>query len=177
MDEKVPLYKPFFYEGEADEMARAYVIGIEAAAIACEEHTYSSEEACDLASDELILWEDVRKGKRTTGEFIASLSDEQLAYLCIGAYQNAGEGGGAGVIGNSGMLVAGAAGETTHWLDDIGMKGLIMADGPAGLRLSTCYTLGEDGMARSATAPFSTGFEEYIEIPGMELLKRLCKSR
>lgn len=177
VDEKVPLYEPFFYESEAEEMARACVLGIDAAEIVCVDHTYSSKEVCDLASDELILWEEVRNGKRTTGEFAASLSDKQLAYLCIGAYQNSGESGGAGVIGNSGMFVAGAAGETTHWLDDIGMKGLIMADGPAGLRLSTCYTLGEDGMARSATAPFSTGLEDYIEIPGMELLKEAMKKQ
>ena len=52
-----------------------------------------------------------------------------------------------------------------------------MADGPAGLRLSTCYTLGEDGMARAAAAPFSTGLEEYIEIPEMELLKEAMKQQ
>ena len=81
------------------------------------------------------------------------------------------------MIGNAGMLVAGAAGETTHWLDDLGMEGLIMADGPAGLRLSSCYTLEEDGMAKSAVVPFSTGLEEYLEIPEMALLKENMKKQ
>ena len=124
-----------------------------------------------------ILWKDVREGRRTVSEFVSSLSDEQLAYLCIGAYQNTGGHAGTGVIGNAGMLVAGAAGETTHWLDDLGMESLIMADGPAGLRLSTCYTLGGDGMARSATMPFSTGLEDYLEIPGMESMKEAMKKQ
>lgn len=176
VDEKQFLNTPISYEGEADEMAGAYVIEIEAGEIACAEHTYS-EDTCALPLDEIILWEDVKKGKRTTEEFAASLGDEQLAYLCIGAYKDAGAGGGAGVIGNAGMLVAGAAGETTHRLDDIGMEGLIMADGPAGLRLSTCYTLGEDGMAKSATMPFSTGLEDYMEIPEMERLKEAMKKQ
>ena len=176
VDEKIPLGNPVSYANEADEMAGACVVEVRAAEIVCEEHTYS-ENMFDLALNELIRWDDVRSGDKTTEEFAGSLSDEQLACLCIGAYRNAGEGDGGGVIGNAGMLVAGAAGETTHWLDDIGMDGLIMADGPAGLRLSTCYTLGEDGMARSATVPFSTGLEEYMEIPEIELLKQAMEKQ
>ncbi len=170
VEERIPSNEPVSYEGEADEMIRACVIKIEADRIACVGHTYS-EDTSDPASGEHILWDDVRNGKRSVKEFVQSLSDENLAYLCIGAYQSADECGAGGVIGNAGMLVAGAAGETTHRLDDIGMESLIMADGPAGLRLSTCYTLGEDGMARSAVMPFSTGLEEYMEIPEMERMK------
>lgn len=176
VDEKPLFNEPVSCEGEADKIAGAYVIEIKADEIACVEHAYA-EENPDLSLDGLVLWEDVKSGKRTTGEFAASLSNEQLAYLCIGAYKNAGEGGGAGVIGNAGMLVAGAAGETTHRLDDIGMEGLIMADGPAGLRLSTCYTLGADGMAKSAAMPFSTGLEDYMEIPEMGRMKEAMKKQ
>ncbi len=52
-----------------------------------------------------------------------------------------------------------------------------MADGPAGLRLSTCYTLGADGMAKSAAMPFSTGLEDYMEIPEMGRMKEAMKKQ
>ena len=49
------------------------------------------------------------------------------------------------VIGNAARQVAGAAGETTSMLKDKGIKTLIMADGPAGLRLSRDYYKDEKG--------------------------------
>lgn len=180
VEEKRPREEPVPYEGEADEMAGAHVISIKAAEIQCAEHDQPgkpSEESWNLRWDGPISWEEVRKGKKTTAEFVASLPEEELACLCIGAYKKAGESGGTGVIGNAGMLVAGAAGETTHGLDHMGMEGLIMADGPAGLRLSTCYTLDGDGMAKAAAAPFSTGLEAYIEIPEAKMLKEAMKKQ
>ncbi len=205
VEEKAPAGGPIGYADEAGEAERACVIAFDAAEIACAEHRYTEddrraedrqreddrktggretdcreadcgeEKGRNAGGQGGISWKDVREGRRTVNEFVSSLSDEQLAYLCIGAYRDTG--GSAGVIGDSGMLVAGAAGETTHWLDDLGMESLIMADGPAGLRLSTCYTLGEDGMARSAAMPFSTGLEEYLEIPGMESMKEAMKKQ
>ncbi len=73
-----------------------------------------------------------------------SLPDNDLALLCTGAYN-----GGAGsnsVIGNAGITVAGAAGETTGIFRDIGIPALIMADGPAGIRISPQYGVDEDGI-------------------------------
>ena len=49
------------------------------------------------------------------------------------------------VIGNASQSVAGAAGETTSVLKDKGVPALVMADGPAGLRLSREYTRDEKG--------------------------------
>ncbi|MBO4887743.1 MAG: glycoside hydrolase family 3 C-terminal domain-containing protein [Firmicutes bacterium] len=43
------------------------------------------------------------------------------------------------VIGSAAITIPGAAGETTHVLKDLGVGHLIMADGPAGLRLQKHY--------------------------------------
>lgn len=76
-------------------------------------------------------------------EAVKGLSNEQLAYANIGAFT---EGGGiASIIGNASQSVAGAAGETTGKLNDAGFTGIIMADGPAGLRLSQKYYRDEKG--------------------------------
>lgn len=69
-------------------------------------------------------------------EAVKKLSNEELAFLSIG---NFGKGGITGVIGNASQQVAGAAGETTSQLKDKGFPVMVMADGPAGLRLSQQY--------------------------------------
>lgn len=76
-------------------------------------------------------------------EMIYSLSDEELAYLNVGAFNP--KIGALSIIGNASQNVAGAAGETTGMLKDKGYTPLVMADGPAGLRLSQSYTRNETG--------------------------------
>ena len=75
------------------------------------------------------------------------LSDEELAYLCVGGFQ---EKGSQSIVGNAGMKVAGAAGETTSIFTKEGLPSLVMADGPAGLRLSRQYGVDEDGIYAGA---------------------------
>lgn len=71
---------------------------------------------------------------------LADFSDRELAYLCVGGFR---EEGSKSVIGNAGIKVVGAAGETTEMLTDRGIASITMADGPAGLRLSPLY--GKEG--------------------------------
>ena len=75
---------------------------------------------------------------------IKSLSDEELAYLNVGAFDP--KMGALSIIGNAGQNVAGAAGETTSQLKDKGIQPLVMADGPAGLRLSKDYIRDDKGV-------------------------------
>ena len=75
---------------------------------------------------------------------IRSLSDDELIYLNIGAFDP--KGIVSNVIGSAGQSVAGAAGETTGKLKDKGIGTLVMADGPAGLRLSRKYFVDEKGV-------------------------------
>lgn len=74
---------------------------------------------------------------------VRKLPDEELAYLCTGDF--VGEGS-QDVIGGSAITVAGAAGETTGRFKAYGVENLIMADGPAGLRLSRLYGTDENGV-------------------------------
>ena len=77
--------------------------------------------------------------------YIASMSDEELAYMCIGAFDP--KGGLASVIGSASTHVAGAAGESCNLYQKKGLKPLVMADGPAGLRLSKEFFTDEKGKA------------------------------
>ena len=96
-----------------------------------------------------VTWNDVKNGEKTIEEFADSLTDEQLAYLCIGAYKDSEDL--MEVIGNASTTVAGAAGETTGYLKELGLPGIIMADGPAGLRLSQSYVI-KDGAAKGGSS-------------------------
>ena len=94
-------------------------------------------------------WADLKAGRITLDEFIGGLTNEQLAYLCIGNHRDAAKDANVWeVIGNASNHLAGAAGETTNRLKNLGVPSLTMPDGPAGLRLSTEYVLhGEEAIA------------------------------
>ncbi len=74
---------------------------------------------------------------------VETLTDEQLSTLCCGAYDP--KGGMLSVIGNASFSVAGAAGESSHIAEAQGFPAVVMADGPAGLRLSRDYIKDEHG--------------------------------
>ena len=74
---------------------------------------------------------------------VEALSDEELCLMNIGAFKRKGSGS---VIGAAGQSVAGSAGETVNCLKGKGIPALVMADGPAGLRLSRQYTRDENGI-------------------------------
>ena len=71
-----------------------------------------------------------------------SLSDEELVYLCTGDF--VGEGS-KSIIGDSAITVVGAAGETTGRFTEQGIKNLVMADGPSGIRITREYGVDENG--------------------------------
>lgn len=74
---------------------------------------------------------------------VKSISNDVLIKMNIGAFN---EGGGvADMIGNSGLSVAGAAGQTYMGLVDKGVPSLALADGPAGVRIARDYAEDVDG--------------------------------
>ena len=68
---------------------------------------------------------------------VKPLKDAELAYLNVGRFSK--KGGMFSVIGNASSHVAGAAGETTSALRRFGFEPVVMADGPAGVRVAPRY--------------------------------------
>lgn len=101
-------------------------------------------------------------------EAVKKLSDEQLAFANIGAF---GKGGILSIIGNASQQVAGAAGETTSMLKQAGFLPLVMADGPAGLRLSQKYYRDEKGV-HSIGAGMPESILEFMPKPAAWFMSR-----
>lgn len=90
---------------------------------------------------------------------VQTLSEEELVCAGIGAYDSRGMI--ASVIGESGRTVAGAAGETTGLLHEKGFPTVVMADGPAGLRLARLAY--NDAKGAHSYGPNSiSGIDDYL---------------
>lgn len=97
-----------------------------------------------------------------------SHSDEELCYLGIGAFVP--DGGVLSAIGNESISVAGAAGQTTHLLASKGIKSHVMADGPAGVRISRGYFV-RDGKVLSSELALPESMQAYIPFAARVFLK------
>ncbi|ORX52221.1 beta-glucosidase-related glycosidase [Piromyces finnis] len=92
-----------------------------------------------------IKKEDISYNKSfNISEEVKSLTTEDKVKLVVGAFNP--KGGMTGFLGGTPMAVAGAAGETAKVAD---LKPIVMADGPAGLRLAKDYYVNKDGGAHS----------------------------
>ena len=74
---------------------------------------------------------------------LEDLEDQDLAYLNTGAFDP--KGSIAGVIGDAGTTVPGAAGESCRLYEDRGISRITMADGPAGVRVAAKYYVDRKG--------------------------------
>ena len=103
-----------------------------------------------LSASELEVKKVEYDKEKIIDERVKALSDEELGYLAIGGFDPNAKG--LSIIGNAATHVMGAAGETTSVLENKGIKPLIMADGPAGLRLSKAYYKDEKGLHDASEA-------------------------
>ena len=87
-------------------------------------------------------------------EDLSDFSVRELATVCAGKHSDAE--GMAAIIGNSASRLAGGAGETASVVAEKGYGTIVMADGPAGLRLATKYIETEDGQEGLDTDAFSS---------------------
>lgn len=98
----------------------------------------------DKNPQKILTLKDVKEGNATLEELTAQLTVEEMAQLTVGSERRAENG--TQVVGNAANLVPGAAGETSSvLLKDRGIFPLILADGPAGLRLQPHFKTAEDG--------------------------------
>ncbi len=136
--------KPLTYEGEEAEKEAAKVLSLDADAIKTVTAEYESApvELKNDSADKVTL-EDVKAGKATLDDLLGQLTREEMADLCVGTAR-----GGFGqetVIGNASAVVPGAAGDTsTLMVNDRGVHNLVLADGPAGLRLTPYFAVDEE---------------------------------
>lgn len=95
------------------------------------------------------------------GRFADSLAEEQLVSLASGDPEKA-QGGN---LGAAGIAVPGSAGETSGCAKAQGLAGIVLADGPAGLRLMKDYCVQE---GKIVNKPFEFSFEGGIFYRGKE---------
>lgn len=106
---------------------------------------------------------DVKAGRCTVEQLTAQLTVEEMAALCVGTLRI-----GSSIVGNASQTVPGAAGDTSPiLLGSRGVKNLIMADGPAGLRLQPVFKTDLAGnmlpggnVMGDMTVPFDPKYDE-----------------
>ena len=98
-----------------------------------------------------------------TDPVVEKLPDDQLIKMNLGAF-NA-KGGVASIIGNAGFTVAGAAGQTSMEAAAYGIPSLVMADGPAGLRLSRNYAVDAQGGIHSLEMSMPQSIVDFMSKP------------
>ncbi|MBR0385323.1 MAG: hypothetical protein IJI05_02090, partial [Erysipelotrichaceae bacterium] len=104
-----------------------------------------------------------------TDPAVEALTDEQAALLNIGAFKE--KGGIRSIIGSAASAVAGAAGETASGTP---LPFMVMADGPAGLRLARDYYEDAEG-AHSMSGAIPESMLEMMPAPVRLLMKLLVK--
>ena len=104
------------------------------------------QERCEeLTTDKTVCLTaaDIKAGKCTVEELTAQLTLEEMAELCVGTLRM----DGGSIVGNASIAVPGAAGDTsTVVAASRGIRGLILADGPAGLRLQPVFHADKNGV-------------------------------
>lgn len=158
---------PYTYGAEQEEKDNAPVILIRAADIAGAVCEYRSEnqEITVRAEAGKIKLTDVIAGRASMDKLLAQLTVEEMAQLCVGTAR--GGHGGDSVIGAASAACPGAAGDTTSCMTaDRDIRNMILADGPAGLRLSAYFVTDKNNeLIPGASSIPIAGLEHIIDMP------------
>lgn len=143
---RAPKAKRTLSEKELAEYKTAVHIELDVNSIETVCCQYQSERPVyeDHRKGEQLTLTDVKEGKAALEELVAQLTVEELADLCVGTFRSGGSG--ESVVGSASAAVPGAAADTTSKLIAVRkIPNLILADGPAGLRLQTHFKTTADG--------------------------------
>lgn len=102
---------------------------------------------------------------------LTDFTDQELAQICVG--KHASSAGIASIVGNSAFAIAGAAGETADVVTEKGYGKMVLADGPAGIRISTQYIETENGPQGLDNG----SLEEYLPLLGEQIKSLLDAKR
>lgn len=87
--------------------------------------------------------DDVIAGRASLDDLVSQLTADEMIQLCVGTARGFGE---QTIVGAASANVPGAAGDTTSiMLEDRNIRNMILADGPAGLRLTPEFKTTADG--------------------------------
>lgn len=134
-------------------------IALEPAAIETERAVYQGERQ-PYATDKtgVLTADDVRAGRCTVEELTAQLTVREMAELCVGTLRA----DSGFLVGNASYTVPGAAGDSSAVLrGSRGVKNMILADGPAGLRLQPVFKTDKQGNLLPGGAVMGDIFEPF----------------
>lgn len=133
------------YPEEAREKAAAPRLTVAPASIPCETTVYSQKPSLlHTEKEQTVTLQDVVAGQATLEDLVTQLTPPELAGLVVGSAR--GVFGSTSVIGVASTACPGAAGKTTSTLlESRGVQNLVLADGPAGLRLSRSFVADSQG--------------------------------
>lgn len=136
---------PYSYDTEQAEKEAAVKLEIKAADISPKTVEYQSEnpEIPAYISESKLKIADVAAGRVSLDGLVSQLTVEEMAELCVGTAR--GGFGSDSIIGAASAACPGAAGDSTSlMIEDRDIRNMILADGPAGLRLSTNFVTDKD---------------------------------
>jgi len=99
--------------------------------------------------------------EETIDPLVSGLNEDQLIKMNLGAFDP--KAGVASIIGNAGFTVAGAAGQSCMEMANI--SSLVMADGPAGLRLSRQYAVDKKGKIHALESSIPASLTDFMSKP------------
>ena len=135
----------YTYSAEAQEKAAASRLTVDVAAIPGETSVYGkTPQLLCTEKEQSVTMQDVLAGRASLEDLVAQLTPQELAELVVGSAR--GGFGATSVIGVASAACPGAAGDTTSaLLESRGVQNLVLADGPAGLRLSRSFVADSQG--------------------------------
>lgn len=133
-----------YQPNQPEDMSAIPVLTLRAAEIATHTAAYSAapQPLPPAKTQAKLTMDDVREGRCTLDDLTAQLTVEEMATLCVGIAREKGQ----SIVGAASTACPGAAGDTTSLLTpDRNIRNMVLADGPAGLRLCPEFIADAEG--------------------------------